>query len=152
MNQPRLPWTQIAPKAYQAMASVNGAIAKSSLGPALMELVQTRASQINGCAFCLDMHARTLRKHGESWQRLNSLQTWREVDFYDDRERAALNWTEVLTQLPDHHYDHDAAFEELKAHYSDQEIVELSWTIASINAWNRMSVGMRTPPSRDPLE
>lgn len=152
MNQPRLPWPRIAPKSYQAMASVNGSIGKSTLGPALMELVQTRASQINGCAFCLDMHARVLRKHGERWQRLNSLSTWRDVDFYDDRERAALNWTELLTRLPDHHLAHDAAFDTLRQHFSDQEIVELSWTIASINAWNRMAVAMRTPPSGEPLE
>ena len=152
MSHPRLPWTEIAPKAYQSMASVKTAIGKSSLGPALMELVETRASQINGCAFCVDMHARFLRKHGETWQRMNSLLTWREVDFYSERERAALNWTEILTLLPDHHFDHDAAFEELKKHFSDEEIVELSWTIASINAWNRMAVGMRSPPSKQPLE
>ena len=82
MNQPRLPWTEISPKSYQAMAGVNGSLAKSTLGHSLMELVQTRVSQINGCAFCLDMHARDLRKHGETWQRLNSLSTWREVSFY----------------------------------------------------------------------
>jgi AhpD family alkylhydroperoxidase len=152
MNQARLPWTQIAPKSYQAMASVNASIAKSTLGPALSELVQTRVSQINGCAFCLDMHARDLRKHGETWQRLNSLSTWREVGFYSDRERAALNWAETMTRLADQHGDQDGAFNQLKELFSEQEIVELSWTIALINAWNRMAVGMRQPPSDAPIE
>jgi AhpD family alkylhydroperoxidase len=152
MNHPRLPWTEISPKSYQAMAGVNGSLAKSTLGHSLMELVQTRVSQINGCAFCLDMHARDLRKHGETWQRLNSLSTWREVSFYDERERAALAWAEVLTRLADQHGDQDTAYEALKKHFNDQEVVELSWTIAAINAWNRLSVGMRTPPSSQPLE
>lgn len=152
MNQPRLPWTEISAKSYQAMAGVNVSISKSSLGHSLMELVQTRVSQINGCAFCLDMHARDLRKHGETWQRLNSLSTWRETSFYNERERAALAWAEELTRLADQHGDQDTAFEALKKQFSDQEIVELSWTIAAINAWNRMAVGMRTPPSAQPLE
>ncbi|MDM0049859.1 carboxymuconolactone decarboxylase family protein [Variovorax sp. J22R115] len=152
MNQARLPWTQIAPKSYQAMASVNASIAKSTLGPALSELVQTRVSQINGCAFCLDMHARDLRKHGETWQRLNSLSTWREAGFYSDRERAALNWAETMTRLSDQHGDQDGAFNQLKEVFSEQEIVELSWTIALINGWNRMAVGMRQPPSDAPIE
>ena len=152
MNQPRLPWTEISAKSYQAMAGVNVSISKSSLGHSLMELVQTRVSQINGCAFCLDMHARDLRKHGETWQRLNSLSTWRETSFYNERERAALAWAEELTRLADQHGDQDTAFAALKKQFSDQEIVELSWTIAAINAWNRMAVGMRTPPSTQPLE
>ncbi|CAA2109461.1 carboxymuconolactone decarboxylase family protein [Variovorax paradoxus] len=152
MNQPRLPWTEIGAKSYQAMAGVNMSLAKSTLGHSLMELVQTRVSQINGCAFCLDMHARDLRKHGETWQRLNSLSTWREAGFYTERERAALAWAEQLTRLADQHGDHDTAFEALKTQFSDQEIVDLSWTIAAINTWNRLAVGMRTPPSDKPLE
>ncbi len=145
MNEARLHWTDISPKAYQAMAGVGAAIAKSSLGSALMELVHTRVSQINGCAFCLDMHVRDLRKQGETWQRINSLATWREVGLYSQRERAALNWTEALTRVAQPHGEHDADFEQLKAQFSDQEIVELSWTIAQINAWNRMAIGMAAP-------
>jgi AhpD family alkylhydroperoxidase len=152
MNEARLPWTKIAPKAYQAMAAVSAATAASTLGTALIELVQTRVSQINGCAFCLDMHARDLRKQGETWQRINSLSTWREVGFYSERERAALNWAESLTNLAGHRGDQDAAFAALKGLFSDQEIVELSWAIAQINAWNRMAVGMRQPPSDKPLD
>ena len=145
VNEPRLPWTDIAPKAYQAMAGVNATIAKSSLGPILMELVQARVSQINGCAFCLDMHARDLRKHGETWQRINSLATWRETGLYSKRERAALNWAETMTRLPGHHGSSDADFAALKEQFSDQEIVELCVTIAQINAWNRMAIGMQIP-------
>ena len=145
MNQPRLPWTDIAPKAYQAMAGVSATTAKSSLGPVLMDLVQTRVSQLNGCAFCLDMHARDLRKHGETWQRINSLQTWREAGLYSKRERAALNWAETMTRLVEYHGSRDADFDALKEQFSDQEIVELCWTIAQINAWNRMAIGMQVP-------
>ncbi len=142
---PRLPWTEISPKPYQAMAAVGATTAKSSLGAILMELVKTRVSQLNGCAFCVDMHVRDLRKQGESWQRINSLCTWRETGLYSARERAALRWAEALTRLPDGHGDHDAGFDALKDHFSDQEVVELSWTVAQINAWNRMAVGMRAP-------
>jgi AhpD family alkylhydroperoxidase len=142
MKSPRLPWTEIAPKAYQAMAAVGATTAGSSLGPLLIELVKTRVSQLNGCAFCVDMHVRDLRKHGERWQRINSLVTWRETGLYSERERAALNWAESLTRLVDHHGSRDADFEQLQGQLSDQEIVELCWTIAQINAWNRMAVGM----------
>lgn len=145
MNQARLPWTELSPAAYKAMVAVGAATAKSSLGPILIELVKTRVSQINGCAFCVDMHVRDLRKHGETWQRVNSLVTWRETDLYTARERAALDWAETLTRLPDHHGTRDAEFDALKAQLSDQEIVELSWTVAQINAWNRMAIGMRAP-------
>lgn len=145
MNAPRLPWTSISPKSYQAMAAVGASIAQSSLGAALRELVQLRTSQINGCAFCVDMHTRDLRKAGESWQRVNSLITWRETGLYSERERAALNWAETLTRLADQHTERDADFEQLKGHFTDQEIVELTWTIAQINTWNRMAIGMRAP-------
>ena len=151
MNEARLPWTKISPKAYQALAGVGAALGGSTLGPALIELVVARVSQINGCAFCVDMHARELRKLDETWQRINSLQTWRETPFYTGRERAALNWAEMLTRLTDHQSDHDSGFALLNEHFSDQEIVELSWAVAQINAWNRMAVGMRQPPSSLPL-
>lgn len=152
MNSPRLPWTRLAAKPYRAMAGVNAALADSSLGAPLLELVQARVSQINGCAFCLDMHARTLRKLGEGWQRINSLATWREAEFYDERERAALNWAEALTRVAAGHGEQDDTFDTLQVHMSAQEIVELTWAIAQINAWNRMAIGMKMPPSRQPLE
>jgi len=145
VNEARLPWLEISPKTYQAMAGVGATIASSSLGSILIELIKTRVSQINGCAFCLDMHVRDLRKHGETWQRINSLPTWREVGFYSPRERAALDWAETMTRLAEHHGSRDAEFEALKGQFSDQEIVELSWVIAQINTWNRMAIGMRAP-------
>lgn len=145
MNEARLPWTRISPKTYQAMAGVAATTASSSLGTVLMELVQSRVSQLNGCAFCLDMHARSLRMTGESWQRINSLSTWRDTGLYSKRERAALNWAETMTRLVEYHGSRDADFDELKGQFSDQEIVELSWTIAQINAWNRMAIGMQAP-------
>jgi AhpD family alkylhydroperoxidase len=152
MNQPRLPWTDIAPRTYQAMAGVSATTAKSSLGPILIDLVQTRVSQLNGCAFCLDMHVRDLRKHGESWQRINSLPTWRETGLYSERERAALHWAETMTRLVEDHGSRDADFDALKGRFSDQEIVELCWTIAQINAWNRMAISMQAPVAEKPIE
>ena len=152
MTEARLPWTKLAPKAYQAMAGVGATLAATSLGMLLIDLVQTRVSQINCCAFCLDMHVRDLRKLGETWQRINSLSTWREVGFYSERERAALAWAERLTCLAGGHGDQDAAFEALKGLFSEQEIVELTWAVANINAWNRMAVGMRQPPAGTALE
>ncbi len=150
MKTARLPWTDIAPKAYKAMASVGAAVAGSSLGHLLLELVHARVSQLNGCAFCVDMHVRDLRKQGESWQRINSLVTWREADLYSERERAALDWAETLTRLVEHHGHRDAEFAALQGQFSDQEIVELTWAIAQINTWNRMCVGMRAPvPEKD---
>ncbi len=152
MNQPRLPWTSISPKSYQAMTGVSATIAHSSLGLVLMELVQTRVSQLNGCAFCVDMHARDLRKGGEGWQRINSLSTWREIGLYSKRERAALNWAETMTCLVENHGSRDADFEALKGQFSDQEIVELTWTIAQINTWNRMAIGMQMPVPEKPID
>ena len=143
MNTPRLSWFKIAPKAYQAMLGVNGALAQHTLGQRLFEIVQTRVSQLNGCAFCLDMHVRDLRKLEVDWQHVNSIATWREVGFYDARERAALNWAESLTRLVEHHGDRDADFAQLQAVFSDAEIVDLTVAIAQINAWNRLGLGMR---------
>ena len=152
MSQPRLNWTELSSKTYKAMAGVNATLASSTLGQKLLELVQARVSQINGCAFCLDMHARDLRKQGESWQRLNSLSTWRETTLYSSRERAALNWAETMTRLADQYRDRDADFAALQAEFSDQEIVELCWAIAAINAWNRMAIGMHAPVVERPID
>jgi AhpD family alkylhydroperoxidase len=152
MNQARLPWTTISPKSYQAMASVSATLTKSSLGPVLMGLVLTRVSQINGCAYCLDMHVRELRHAGENWQRINSLSTWRETSLYSARDRAALNWAETLTRLTDHSNSRDADFDALKSQFSDQEIVELTWAVAQINTWNRMAIGMQAPVVEKPID
>jgi AhpD family alkylhydroperoxidase len=134
------------------MAAVKASTLRSTLGKALMSLIDLRVSQINGCAFCVDMHARELRQHGEGWQRINSLCTWRETTLYSPRECAALAWAEALTRLPDGHAGHDATFEALREHFNDQEVVELSWTIAQINTWNRMAVGMHAPVADRPID
>ena len=141
----RLNWFKLVPKSFEAILAVNTTIESSTLGKTLVDFVFARVSQINGCAYCLDMHVRDLRKQGEGWQRINSLATWREVSFFSERERAALDWAETLTRLPGHHEARDAEFEALQAHFSELEIVELSIAIAQINAWNRMGVGMRLP-------
>jgi AhpD family alkylhydroperoxidase len=152
MTEARLPWTQISPKSYQAMYAASATLAASTLGPVLIDLVQVRVSQINGCAYCLDMHVRDLRKQGETWQRINSLPTWRETGLYSERERAAFAWAETMTRLTEHHGSRDTEFAALKGQFSDQEIVELTWTIATINTWNRMAIGMRAPVVEKPLE
>lgn len=152
MSHPRLPYTRLAPETYKAMIALGETTAGSTLGPVLMELVRSRVSQINGCAFCVDMHSRELRAQGETWQRLNSLVTWREVEFYTPRERAALAWAESLTTISAGHAGLDAAYEPLAEQFSEREIVDLTWTIAQINTWNRMAVGMKAPVAAKPLE
>ncbi|MDB5491137.1 MAG: alkylhydroperoxidase [Micavibrio sp.] len=149
---PRLPWSTLAPKALQAMISLNGSLSESQLGKRLIDLVFTRVSQLNGCAYCVDSHVRDLRADGEEWQRINSLITWREVSLYSDRERAALNWSETMTRLADNHIDRDADFALLQKHFNDKEIVELTVAIAAMNAWNRLGVGMHLPVDEKPIE
>ncbi|MBX3653838.1 MAG: carboxymuconolactone decarboxylase family protein [Ramlibacter sp.] len=151
MEQARLPHTTLAPEAFKAMLGVSAALHKSSLGPALQALLHVRVSQINHCGYCLDMHARELLNSGEDLQRLNSLPAWREVGFYTERERAALQWAESVTSLHEGQAP-QAHFDALRPHFSDQEIAELTFSIAQINAWNRLGVAMRLPVSRKPLK
>jgi len=147
----RLPWHQLAPQAQKAMVGVAAALADSTLGTKLIDLVQLRVSQVNGCAYCVDKHARDLLKMGEDLQRINSLTTWHEVGLYDARERAALQWAESLTQVTDTRAP-DADFEQLRAHFDEREITELTLVVAMMNAWNRMGVGMRMPVVPKPLQ
>lgn len=148
---PRLNWYQLAPKPFQGLLNAEAGLANSSLDKKLLELVKLRVSQINGCAYCADMHARDLLKHGEDLQRLNSLSTWHEVSFFDERECAALRWAECLTRIATGHVP-DEEFELLRPHFDDREIAELSVSVALINAWNRMGVGMRMPVVPKPLQ
>jgi AhpD family alkylhydroperoxidase len=120
-------------------------VAASGLEPNLLELVKLRASQINGCAFCLDMHARDARKLGESEERIYMLDAWRESPLYTDRERAALAWTEALTLVATTRAPDDV-YAEVKAVFSAEEQVKLTMAIVTINAWNRLNVGFRTLP------
>ena len=133
-----------APEGIKALMAVEASIKASGLEPGLMELVKLRASQINGCAFCIHMHATDLRRVGESEMRLYMLDAWRESTLYTDRERAALGWTEALTRVAETHAP-DADYAALKAQFSDAEQVQLTLLIGAINVWNRVNVGLRTP-------
>lgn len=128
-----------APDLMKAWFGVSRAI-NSSLEHKLVKLVELRASQINGCANCINMHTIDARAHGETEQRLYLVSAWREAPVFSDRERAALAWTEALTQLSQGRA-HEAAYEELKAHFSEEEQVKLTLVINVINGWNRLSVG-----------
>lgn len=152
MNAPRLPWTTLAPAQYKSLYGVNRALANSSVGTSLLELVQLRVSQINGCAYCVYMHERELLKDGESRQRLNALSAWRETDVFTAKEQAALEWAETLTRLPDSYAEREDEYQELREHFNDEEIVELTWDVAVINAWNRMAIGMRQPVDAKPVD
>ncbi|WKB51773.1 carboxymuconolactone decarboxylase family protein [Eleftheria terrae] len=141
---PRVEYRTLAPRAYQALGSLHTVLHQGSLGTRLLDLIYLRVSQMNGCAFCIDMHWRDLIAHDEDPRRLNSLPGWREAPFFDARERAALQWAEMLTALPCT-APGDTEFEALREHFSDTEIAELSYAIASINAWNRLGVGLKPP-------
>jgi AhpD family alkylhydroperoxidase len=151
----RLDYVKSAPAGYKAMADLNRYVEHCGLEPLLLELVKMRASQINGCAYCIDMHSKDARALGESEQRLYGLSAWQETPFYTERERAALLWTEELTLLSQTHAS-DAVYEEVRQHFSDEEMVNLTLAIITINGWNRLAVGFRSVPgvyqsSRKPL-
>lgn len=141
--QARLNANEVAPEAMRAMGALEAYVKRCGLEPGLIELVKMRVSQINGCAFCLDMHSRDARLHGETEQRLYLLNAWRESPLYTERERAALAWTEALTLIADTHAP-DADYAAVLAQFSEAEIVKLSLLIATINAWNRLAIGFRT--------
>ncbi|MDF3841565.1 carboxymuconolactone decarboxylase family protein [Pseudomonas citronellolis] len=141
----RIEWAGQSPSAYKAMLGLEQALAKSGLDHGLLELIRLRASQINGCAYCVNMHADDARKAGESEARLQTLSVWRETNFFSARERVVLAWVESLTQLPEKHAP-QAQFDALREHFNDTEIVDLTLAIATINAWNRFGVGMAMVP------
>lgn len=148
MDQPRLPYTELAPEAFRAMLGLSELLHRSTLGKALLALVDARVSQVNGCAYCVDMHTRQQLAGGEDLQRIALLPAWKETGLFTPRERAALQWAESLTLLPQTHAPQEH-FDALRAHFDDREVAELTFAIAQINAWNRMGVGMRTPvPAR----
>jgi AhpD family alkylhydroperoxidase len=140
----RLNYAAASPAAFQAMLALEKQIA-ASVEPALFHLVKLRASQVNGCAFCIDMHWKDARAGGESEQRLYGLDAWRESPYYTPKERAALAWTESLTLVATTHAP-DEDFRAVREHFQDQELADLSWAIAAINAWNRLAIGFRTTP------
>ena len=144
MNQ-RLDLTKVSPEGYQAMLGVHSYVQHSGLPLGLLELVKMRASQLNGCAFCIAMHVPLARKHGVSDDQLHLLAAWREAPIYSPKERAALAWAEALTQLTGGDVA-DAVYEEMRRHFSDKEVADLSFAVAEINAWNRLMICTRTPP------
>ena len=141
----RFSYTRASPKAAQAMFALHRYVENSGLEHSLLELVKTRASQINGCAFCLDMHTKDARAAGETEQRLYALNAWRETDFYTMRERSALAWTEAVTLIAETHAP-DADYEAVRAEFSDEEIVNLTLAIVTINGWNRLAIAFREVP------
>jgi AhpD family alkylhydroperoxidase len=131
--------------AYRSMLNLERYLSKSKIEKPLRELIKLRVSQINGCAFCIDMHWKDARADGQSEQRLYGLSAWQESPYYSDRERAALALAEDLTQLPNRVVS-DASHELAREHFDDQEFDDLLWVIASINSWNRYSIGSRKTP------
>ena len=143
--QPRLDYFAAAPDVMKAMLGLEKAVVTSGLEHSLIELVKTRASQINGCAYCIDMHTRDAIKAGETPARLFLLDAWREAPLYTDRERAALAWTEALTLISETHAP-DADYAAVAEQFSEAETVKLTMLIAAINAWNRIAIGFRSVP------
>jgi AhpD family alkylhydroperoxidase len=145
MNAVRVPVDKLAPHINRALNSLDAASRKVSLEPALLELVRARASQLNGCAYCVDMHTKDARTGGETEQRLYALPVWRETPFFTDRERAALELTEAATRLVDGPVT-DEVFGRAAAEFTEVELAELIWTITVINAWNRLGATARPWP------
>lgn len=142
MHIERVTPNEAAPEGYAALRAVEAYIRRSGLPQSLIELVKMRASQINGCAYCLDTHSKDARKHGETEQRLYLLDGWHESPVYTPAERAALAWTDALTLVSETHAP-DEDYEGLRKHFSDKEIVDLTILVGMINLWNRLAIGMR---------
>jgi AhpD family alkylhydroperoxidase len=142
----RLDFYRANPNAIKALLALDEQISKSSLEKSLAELVRLRASQINGCAFCVDMHANDARTGGETDRRLAAVVVWRETPFFTDRERAALEWAEAITLVSLDHVP-DVVWEAVKPHFSDEEIVELTLLVSAVNSWNRLAIAFRKMPA-----
>ena len=140
----RINIAKVNPGSYKVMYGFTEYLAQSTLDKKLINLVFLRVSQINGCAFCLDMHWKDLKAQGESDQRLYSLDAWRETTFYSERERAALMWSEATTNIRDGHVS-DEVFEQARAQFSEQELADLTLAVVAINGWNRLNIAFRTP-------
>ncbi len=139
----RLNYSKVSPKGFAAMRQLSEYVEGCGIEHALLELVKTRASQINGCAYCLDMHTKDALAGGETNQRLFTLSAWRETSFFNARERAALAWTEAVTRISKHPIE-DALYDELCAHFSEREIVDLTLAVIVINGWNRLAIPFRS--------
>jgi AhpD family alkylhydroperoxidase len=143
--QPRIDGTKVAPGGFKAMLGLEAYLHECGLEIPLLHLIKLRASQINGCAYCLDMHWKDLRAIEETEQRLYGLDAWRESPYYTDRERAALAWTEAVTRVTDGHVP-DHIYDEVRPHFTEKELADLTLAIATINAWNRIAIASRATP------
>ena len=141
----RMNYGKAAPGVMKAMMGLENYLEECGLEPTLLDLVKLRASQINGCAYCVDMHSLDLRAQGESEQRVNTVIVWEETPFFSERERAALLWTEKLTLISLDHVP-DAVYQQVRQHFTDEELVNLTLAIAAINAWNRFAISFRSEP------
>lgn len=140
----RINLSKVAPEAYTAMLGLEKYLAQSGLDPILYELIKTRASQINGCAFCINMHTRDALKHGETAQRLFLLDAWRETELYTPKERAVLALTEAVTLIADNHISNEA-YNEAAAHLTEKELAAVIMAIVAINGWNRIAITTNLP-------
>ncbi|HWH62271.1 MAG TPA: carboxymuconolactone decarboxylase family protein [Ginsengibacter sp.] len=145
MMKERLNYATVSPGALKAMRELEKYVTASGLERTLYELVKTRASQINGCAYCLDMHTKDARKAGETEQRLYALSAWKETPFFTERERAALEWTEALTLISENDVP-DSLYDSVHKHFDEKEMVALSMAVIAINGWNRLAIGFHTVP------
>src|SRR5919199_1307617 len=143
--EPRIEYAKVAPRAVQAMQALEGYIRQSGLEPDIFELVRVRASQINGCAFCIDMHTKEAWAASESEQRLYALDAWRETPFFSEREQAALEWTEAVTRVFEGHVP-DEVYERAREQFTEKELVDLTMAVVAINGWNRLATSTRAVP------
>jgi AhpD family alkylhydroperoxidase len=143
--EPRVDFMKVGMGAFNALLGVEKYIHGSGLEPKLLHLIKIRASQINGCAYCIDMHWKDARVDGETEQRLYGLDAWEESPYYSDRERAALAWTEAVTNVQEGHVP-DSVFEHVRKSFTDKELVDLTVAITAINSWNRLNIAARTVP------
>ncbi|MFI4968170.1 MAG: carboxymuconolactone decarboxylase family protein [Gammaproteobacteria bacterium] len=150
MSRLSVHYSKLTQEPFQKLLDLSYSLHTSSLGAGLLELVKLRVSQINGCAFCIDMHARALLEGGEDLQRLLMLPAWRESDFFSPRERAALDWAERTNAFEDE-AALDVSFAELSKHFEEREIAELTFAVAVINTWNIMNVSLKTPVAKKPM-
>jgi len=145
--QARIDYPQVEPEAFNTMLGLRKYVMKSGIERSLIDLIVLRASQINHCAFCIDMHFKDARASGETEQRLYSLEVWRETGFYSDRERAGLAWTEAVTLLTEG-YVPDEVYEQVQEQFTETELVSLTMAVIEINGWNRLNVSFRTVPGQ----
>lgn len=143
----RFDYSATSPGGLRAMLALNAFVENCGLEHSLLDLIKIRASQINGCAYCLDMHTIDARAAGETEQRIYVLDAWREAPFYSDRERAALAWTEAVTLVSETHVPDDV-YEEARRHFNEEELVNLTWAVVVINGWNRVAISFRAEPGK----